>query len=69
MNNEISDLELSEFCQWFKQHYGKDEAFECVVLVSMSGHFHTTPRKARKLLERCKCIHIVESKRNVIYLK
>jgi hypothetical protein len=66
---EFSDTELSEFCSWFKDHFEKVEAYECVFVVSMSGHFHTIPRNANKLLERCKKLDLIETKWNVVYLK
>ena len=69
MEQVITDTELSEFCSWFKDHFGKVEAYVCVFVVSMSGHFHTTPRKANKLLQRCQSLNLIESKRNVVYLK
>lgn len=69
MEQVITDQELIDFCQWFKEHFGKDEALECVVIVSMSGYFHTLPRKAKRLLERCKSLNLVEIKRNVVNLK
>ena len=69
MEQAISDKELSEFCQWYKQHYRKVEAYECAVLICMSGYFHTIPRKAKSLLERCKSLNLIEIKRNVVNLK
>lgn len=69
MEQVITDKELSEFCQWYKQHYRKVEAYECSVQICMSGYFHTIPRKTKKLLERCKNLNLIEIKRNVVYLK
>jgi len=69
MEQVITDKELSEFCSWFKKHFEKAEAYKCVFVVSMGGHFHTTPRNANRLLERCKSLNLIEIKRNVVYLK
>lgn len=66
---EVSDDELKEFCQWYKQHFRKVEANECEFVISMCGHYHTFPKQAKKLLERCKSLNLIEIKRNVVYLK
>ena len=69
MEKVISDKDLREFCSWFKDHFEKVEVYKCVFVVSMSGHFHTIPRNANKLLERCKKLDLIETKWNVVYLK
>ncbi len=69
MEQEIQDQELVDFCQWYKEQFGSVEAYECVMLISMSGYFHTIPRKARRLLQRCQSLNLLEIKRNVVNLK
>lgn len=65
---DITDTELKNFCEWYKNHFAEVEVYKCVFVVSMSGHFHTIPRKAKKLLERCKKLNLVEVKRNMVCL-
>ncbi len=69
MEQEIQDQELVGFCQWYKVQFGKTDTYECVMLISMSGYFHTIPRKARRLLQRCQNLNLLEIKRNVVNLK
>lgn len=66
---EVSNEELNEFCQWFKNHFGKNESYLCAITTCLCGYFHTFPREANLLLKRCKSNNLLEVKRNMVYLK
>ena len=70
MNSEkITDNELIEFCQWYKDHYGKNESSESAFTTCLCGHFHTYPKEAKVLLSRLKRLELITQKRNIVYLK
>ena len=66
---EVSNEELNEFCQWYKEHYGKSESYESAFITCMCGHFHTYPKEAKVLLNRLKGLELITQKRNMVYLK
>ena len=66
---EIRDCQLVEFCQWYKGHYGKSEAFLSVMTTCLCGRFHTYPREANLLLERCVSLNLMEIHKHKVYLK
>ena len=65
----VSNEELNEFCQWFKEHYGKSESYESALITCMCGYFHTYPKEAKVLLNRLKGLELITSKRSNVYLK
>lgn len=69
MKEEITDSELKEFCQWHKAHYGKSECFVSAMTTCLCGHYHTYPREATLLLDRCIRLGLMEKKKNMLYLK
>jgi hypothetical protein len=68
MKEEITDGELGEFCQWFKQHYGKAESYESAMITCLCGYFHTFPRQAKEIMRRLKSLELITQKRNMVYL-
>lgn len=68
-NKDITDIELKEFCKWFKGHFEKTTVFQSMVLLSMCGHFHILPKEADTLLKRCVGLDLVSIKSNYVYLK
>ena len=48
--DEIIDSELQEFCQWYKEHYGRSESFESAFITCLCGHYHTFPKQAKRIL-------------------
>ena len=66
---EIADSELHEFCQWYKQNYGRSENNESAFITCMCGNFHTYPKEAKVLLSRLKGLELISQKRNIVYLK
>lgn len=66
---EVSNEELNEFCQWYKEHYGKSESYESAFITCMCGHFHTYPKEAKVLLSRLKGLELITQKRNIVLLK
>ena len=66
---EIADSELQEFCQWYKEHYGRSESFESAFITCLCGHYHTYPREAKRLLKRLISLKYVSVRNNIVYLK
>lgn len=66
---DITDLELMDFCRWYKWHYGKDESFESAMITCLCGRYHTFPKQAKILLKRLESLNLVSKKRNIVYLK
>ena len=68
-NEEIADSELQEFCRWYKDHYCRNESFECAMITCLCGYFHTYPRHAKVIVYRLKSLDLISQKRNKVYLK
>ena len=66
---DITNFELQNFCEWFKDHYRKSESYESAMITCLCGHYHTYPREAKKLVARLKSLDLMSQKRNVVYLK
>ena len=66
---EVSNDELNEFCQWYKEHYGRIESYESAFITCMCGYYHTYPVEAKVLLKRLKGLELITQKRNIVYLK
>ena len=69
MIEEIADDQLVEFCQWFKDHYNRNESYMSAMTTCLCGYFHTYPREANKLLNRCMSLSLMEKRKNMLYLK
>ena len=59
----ITDEQLKEFCEWYRNHYEKAETFTAGMSISMAGYFHISTKQARLLLERCKSIGLIKMRR------
>ena len=66
---DITNFELQNFCEWFKDHYSKSESYESAMITCLCGRFHTYPKEAKKLMERLKGLDLLSQKRNIVYLK
>lgn len=66
---EVSNEELNEFCQWYKQHYGKSESYESAMITCLCGHYHTYLKEAKIILARLKGLDLISQKGNIVYLK
>lgn len=69
LSESILDSELQEFCQWYKEHYGRSESFESAFITCLCGHYHTFPKQAKVLLNRLKGLELITQKRNIVLLK
>lgn len=69
MKEEITDSELAEFCQWYKEHYGKTESNESAFITCLCGHFHTYPKEATTIIGRLMKLGLMEKRKSMIYLK
>ena len=69
MIEEITDSQLVEFSQWFKDHYCKTESYESVMITCLCGYFHTYPKPAKGIMRRLKDLDLMSQKRNIVYLK
>lgn len=69
MEKEILDQDLIDFCQWFKDHFGKAESYECAMLICLCGHYHTFPKQAKGLLSRMVGLGLAMVKKHIVYLK
>lgn len=66
---DITNFELQNFCEWFKEHYRKDNVYESVMITCLCGHYHTFPRQANRLLKRLVVLKYVSIRKNIVYLK
>ena len=66
---EITDSELQDFCQWYKNHYAKTESFESAFITCLCGRFHTFPKQAKVIMSRLFGLDLISQKRNIVYLK
>lgn len=66
---EVTNEDLNEICQWYKQRFGQNEVCESVFITYLCGRCHTYPKQARGLLSRLKGLGLIYQKRKIIYLK
>lgn len=66
---DITNFELQNFCEWFKDHYSKNESYESAMITCLCGHYHTYPREAKRLLKRLISLKYVSVRNNIVYLK
>ena len=61
MSNErtITDTDLVEFCKWYADFHGDTDIETSVIVTCLCGYFHTFPKAADKLLQRCKKLRLV----------
>jgi len=56
---EITDMDLREFCEWYVGFHGTKPVSATVLATCMTGYFHTYSKGADKLLARLKQLDLV----------
>lgn len=59
MSNNISDIDLMAFCQWYADRHGTTNIKPSVITTCLCGYFHTFTKAAEQLLRRCKKLKVV----------
>ena len=57
---EISDSDLQQFARWYKKYFGKTEDEETLFVISMSGYFHSFPKRMLEELKRMVALSIIK---------
>lgn len=58
-SDNITDIELMDFCKWYKGRFGKVEALESVFITCLCGRFHTYPKDAQRLVNRMLNLNVI----------
>ena len=58
-NEEISDMDLREFCKWYTGFHGTKPVAATVLTTCLCGYFHTYAKAADKLLARLQKLDLI----------
>ncbi len=58
-NEEISDMDLREFCEWYVGFHGTKPVAATVLVTCMTGYFSTYSKAADKFLARLKKLNLI----------
>ena len=59
---EITDKELKNFIEWYKERFGKTYTYASSLTLSMAGNFHIAARMAEPLVKRLEGMGVIHIK-------
>ena len=67
-NEEITDMDLREFCEWYVGFHGTKPVAATVLVTCLCGYFATFSKAADKLLARLKRLDLIQVKGTEVFV-